>query len=878
MAAGSRFVRADLHVHTTLSTGERASGTAPTPELVVAAARRQGVAILGITDHNSVANVRGAVALSGPDLLVLPGIEISTADGHLLGLFSPENISELEGLARADVLRLSSLPDGSQRSVRSMADLVAEIDRRGGLAIAAHVDKPDSLLERANAAALSDLLAQAGLAGIEITQPANATLFSETDGDRLRKQGWVQREKLLGLRAPLARIMSSDAHSVEAVGADKASRTLTRLRVDALNFRAVRAALAIHPDSRCKLESSLEVQYPRVVSAKFEGGFVNGLSVEFSPNLNCLIGGRGSGKSTCLLAIMGVLNGTLDDALDAHLNQPDYTEVVFIDGLGSTRRAGRTRHGETFDVDAPTAALTLPYADLEQDFGGELRDDDPQDPRNTFAFLARFFDLEQFESQDLHLRAKLDENADLLRRTTGATDKLKKLRESRLKLGRALSTATNANLAKVAEYAKVLAAESPLLDELSRELASLPDAQLPEPPDLKALAEDFGVDLRARPASNFVSGAAGLEAELNVVGEKLRKAESATREEVKTWIEPAQSILERWRKQHASWDAEIEVRRKKMQAEGLSLQVEQLDKIRTDITRTDLEIRKREEWEKQYRGALTERESLLGELRRLRDRRHFERKKQSDALVGALNAGGPGAVVSIKWVRAGMRANFADRLGQLLDLHSPRKQRLASAIDPADLADIVWKQDRPRLVAIGTEAFFPDADLAFKALRTFDVLFELETMDLEDRPEIRVHFSGELPGAGHALSELSLGQLRSVVLGFVLSTPGNAPLILDQPEEQLDGPFVATTVVRYVYGSKERRQLIVATHNPNLVVLGDAELVIPLEVKDGLAEVVGSGSVDNDETCEQIVKLLEGGRPAFERRARRYGFNVEPLV
>ena len=193
--AGSRFVRADLHVHTLLAPGESIPPNLPSPAAAVAAARQQGIAILGITDHNTISNVRVAVSLAGPDLLVLPGIEISTADGHLLGLFSPDNLAGIEDLARDDVLRLRAVaPNGPQRSTRSMADMVQEIHRWDGLAIAAHIDKPESLLARANPAALNDLLAQPGLAGIEITQSVECRPFYRP-GHRRRPQAVLGRAR-----------------------------------------------------------------------------------------------------------------------------------------------------------------------------------------------------------------------------------------------------------------------------------------------------------------------------------------------------------------------------------------------------------------------------------------------------------------------------------------------------------------------------------------------------------------------------------------------------------------------------------------------------------------------------------------------------------
>jgi DNA repair ATPase RecN len=115
-----------------------------------------------------------------------------------------------------------------------------------------------------------------------------------------------------------------------------------------------------------------------------------------------------------------------------------------------------------------------------------------------------------------------------------------------------------------------------------------------------------------------------------------------------------------------------------------------------------------------------------------------------------------------------------------------------------------------------------------------------------------------------------------VLLGFILASRGNSPLVLDQPEEQLDGPFIAETVVGHLHAVKERRQLIVATHNPNIVVLGDAELVLPLEAERGHSKIVQPGSVDATRTRDEVVRLLEGGLFASERRAKRYGIELSP--
>lgn len=843
---------------------------------MVAAAESAGVSILGITDHNSIENVEAAVALSTPALLVLPGIEISAADSDVIGLFAPEALAELRDLARQDVLQLTDVGGGAMRSTRSTADLVAAIGSRGGLAILAHIDVRDGFLARANNAAKSDVLRQPHLSGLEITDKATATAFSSRDANPFGVQLASERRQLLGWRSPLARIMSSDAHSPEQVGLDSSSRTITRLRVDELNFAGVRAAIRTHPDSRCRLEADLAVHYPRLVRMRFEGGFLDSVTVDLSENLNCLIGGRGSGKSTALLALGALLGGDPDWELDGHPNMPDYTEVSYVDGLGTNRLAGRRRHDSTFDVAAPGTPLSLDFLELEQNFGAELQVEDLASPQATLEFLARFLPEDETEAAESQLLMDLGENGDVLRRTAGAPAKLKGLRQERVRLERMLATATDANLKLVAEYAGVLASEVPLLAELIRQLEDLPGSILPRPPDLQALAKQYNVDLTHEPASRFVPGPRGLAAVFEDLSSRIGSTEKVAQAELEDLVKPAKKIAERWAAQHARWATQIRSKGEQLKAAGFSLQVAELDKLSRDLASTDVDIRKYEEAESAYSTAVKVRTALVRELDALRKRRFDARGAASEELTNRVNAGATSVNVSVKWTREGIRIGFAERLGKWFELRSPRKERLASAVRPIELAAIAWDNDQVRLdgVRSGPETFFEDPAAALGTLRQFDKLFDLETMDLPDSAEIRVRFEGDPPGQLRTLRDLSLGQLRSVLLGFILQSPGNAPLLLDQPEDQLDGPFIAEVVVSYLHAVKEQRQLVIATHNANIVVLGDAELVVPLHATGATAIASNPGSVDNARTQSELVSLLEGGREAFERRADRYGFDL----
>lgn len=97
------------------------------------------------------------------------------------------------------------------------------------------------------------------------------------------------------------------------------------------------------------------------------------------------------------------------------------------------------------------------------------------------------------------------------------------------------------------------------------------------------------------------------------------------------------------------------------------------------------------------------------------------------------------------------------------------------------------------------------------------------------------------------------------------------PLVIDQPEDNLDNAMVGDTLTRILADLKERRQIIVSTHNPNIVVGGDAEQVIVLDAPGAhRAEVTHTGSIDDEKIIGAVLTIMEGGREAFIARRKRY--------
>ena len=105
---------------------------------------------------------------------------------------------------------------------------------------------------------------------------------------------------------------------------------------------------------------------------------------------------------------------------------------------------------------------------------------------------------------------------------------------------------------------------------------------------------------------------------------------------------------------------------------------------------------------------------------------------------------------------------------------------------------------------------------------------------------------------------------------LLLLLESDAPLIVDQPEDDLDNSFIFQVLVKNILKLKLERQLIFVTHNANIPVLGDAEkLVVMNMVKPNKAGVPQVGCLE--ERKEDVLHLLEGGKEAFELREKRYG-------
>ena len=190
--------------------------------------------------------------------------------------------------------------------------------------------------------------------------------------------------------------------------------------------------------------------------------------------------------------------------------------------------------------------------------------------------------------------------------------------------------------------------------------------------------------------------------------------------------------------------------------------------------------------------------------------------------------------------------------------------KIVSAFGPIELAEVVKQRNKQALID-KAELNEQQAEKVLAALYDAQILFDLETVELIDLPTIKLSDGGVYK----ASSSLSTGQKCTAILPILLMDSEN-PLLIDQPEDNLDNRFVYETIVDSISKVKKKRQLLFVTHNPNIPVLGEADKVIVLESDGTNARTVNQGTVDHCK--DNIVTLLEGGEDAFNRRKVRYAY------
>jgi hypothetical protein len=180
------------------------------------------------------------------------------------------------------------------------------------------------------------------------------------------------------------------------------------------------------------------------------------------------------------------------------------------------------------------------------------------------------------------------------------------------------------------------------------------------------------------------------------------------------------------------------------------------------------------------------------------------------------------------------------------------------------------RKEIAKIMKDGTKELFSD-----KFGKMWDVKYNDKTLSsiFSIHPEDRVQIKIKSNGTEIGINDGSPGQKCAAILAFIMNQ-GIKPLVIDQPEDDLDNSLIISLIVENIRNMKNNRQIIIVTHNPNIPVLGDAEGIIMLD-RDTEGKVIfkdgkKTGCIEEKTIKKGICNIMEGGIEAFKRRGIKY--------
>ncbi|MAX16490.1 MAG: histidinol-phosphatase [Sphingobium sp.] len=879
-----------MHIHS-FGASHDVKDAAATPQAIVATAHSEGLSIIALTDHNEIMNVPAAIeAGRAIGVFVVPGVELSTPEGHLL-CYAP-TADALERFFNR--LQIADRRTNNCRCQTGALQCLELLAAEGGFGVLAHVELDgafESNMPRFTPAKI-DILCHPSLQGIEVTKADCPILYDGRDTDPDRKKVAAERIKRLKLGSEqyLARILNSDAHSLNAVGRNaNRDQRITRFKMETPSFEGLRMALET-ADTRVRIEEGLPAIVPVVQGVHFQGAFLDGEAITFSPNLTCIIGGRGSGKSTAFESVCLLGGPPSEDVtvIDSDV-WPDIVSLCYVDETGQQHNLGRSKFGDVENLDEPASGSTaFPIESYRQGATNEISKRVQDDPLALLTFLDKLIQVEKEIDAEDAIREDLVELAPQITKAAGNVARIPE-REKELKLKTdQLQRLREGKGEDVIKLQQQLVGEKRARAEIEASLAKLGGAVTSEAittitAEIRASVSGHEIELGAPEATKITTDTGAYETAVTGSTDALRKVTA-------DYVATVKAQIIAWRTKESATTAQIEQKKQELLKHGIRLDMPFIQKLVSDEATARENVRKLKTWVPEIERLKKLHADLL--KRRWAARQVVAKHRvafaarASAALKGTLSD----LFVTLKFDESALAPDAERLIVEAMGWRTLQHLKARALINDLTLPlllECLRKRDTKPITALRNAetnaAVFPqnEAELLLERIAETDLLSQLETVAVHDRPKLSV--TKKMPGIGglskfvpRDFKKLSLGQQQSVLLALMLTSESRAPLIVDQPEDNLDSEFIYKTLVPVIRAAKERRQVIVVTHNANIAVLGDAELIVALKATSEKAQVVTRGSIDHPPTCEAACNILEGSREAFDRRAAVYGIARGP--
>ena len=734
---------------------------------------------------------------------------------------------------------------------KSIPEILKEITDSGGIAIGAHAYSDKGIISGMSGQQRTSLIQDPNLRGIEVANIENAKYFDGSDPTYKRL---------------LACIKGSDAHSLEEIG-----KEFILLKMGEPNINGLKQALSDR-ESRIRYSPSELHNHPCIIGMYIEGGFLDGQIFRFNENLNSIIGGKGTGKTTAIELLRFVLSSQ-------HKTQKmreefkDMTNGILGRGMVSVLLRGKggqfyiiqRKLGEDLKIfreDGQILEMSIEsfseFFSVESYSQGELFAI-AKDGESQLKMLDQYINFGTLKDDEKNLIIKLNANATTLVNNNSSIIELKRKLERLPSIVEQIRVLEEKGLKdhnsdqKKWEYERSIL--EGLINNIRTKLVYL-NSNLD-----KALLSEADINsaniINEEIIKKFVSEYSSLNVTLKVNQRmQIENLENTLNRLVKE--------QEEWNKKYLAQKIEFEKVVNELKSKGIDADgYLQLELERNNLERLKEELKKKESDSNIF---IKERETMINELVILRQSITKKRKEMVSIINNYLK--------TLLYIELKEEDNWEDysnwMISTLSGSYASKEETkiLCQKIKPLVLVDTMNKYNSADCIDLiysrtGVNKTYIQKVIEYPQFTS--KLFDLQIIKVEDSLEIKL-FDGEWK----SINSLSAGGKCTAIL-LMAMLDRDMPLLIDQPEDSLDNSFIYTGIVQTIRKLKDKRQIIVVTHNANIPVLGDCELMFVLQSNGLRGNINSRGVIDNSVIKEKVQVILEGGQEAFKRRKEKYG-------
>lgn len=862
---GSTWLHSDFHLHTKADKEFTYSDDdSYYLSKYIGSLKTAGIRVGLICNHNKF-DVQEFKALrktaKSQEIFLIPGVELSVSDGangiHTLVAFSDtwlENGKDYINQFLNIAFEGKTPSEYEQENGRSSLGLIETIKRLEGyhrdfFIIFAHVEDKSGLWHELDGGRIQELGRDEFFCRRALAFQKVRTHDVPNRKCRTKIKGWL-------CESYPAEVEGSDCKSIDQIGQGNPCF----LKIGDFTFEAIKYALLDHSNRVAAQPQKHECS--NILSATFEGGVLDGQVIHFSPELNTLIGIRGSGKSSILEAVRYALDipfGEKAEDLEYKTSLPAH---VLGSGGKVTVQAVDLR-GQQYEIRRILNEMPDVYVNGILQPGISIRETILNKPI-------------YFGQKDLSSTGEGFER-DLVEKIVG--EKLINVRAG-----------IDAQRQKVAESISQLKKLAHTGEKKREYEAKKQDAEF----RLK-FYKDHGVEEKLQKQVDF-------------------ETDSRKCSQVVSFVEIYLSDLEDFINRHEDELKNVNIYKSRQNQgffadffkiydnlitafgqikgallesqstlEDLKGKAQDFEKLKGGLKEEFAEIERKLAEELKESGAKAIKPDEFRQLRRIVD----QAKQMLDALDKQESQ------------RIALNQALSKELAKLNDLWHEEYKAIQTQLEKVNRShsslsiSAEYKGDKDALVGFMKDVFrgsrireatfnnlskaFPDFAAMFRDFNKAKAIAGASAQAFE------AYFEDNLPALlnwqvpnrfvikyrGKELKHHSLGQRASALILFVLSQQENDVIIIDQPEDDLDNQTIYEDVIKLIRSLKPKTQFIFATHNANIPVLGDAEQIIACAYVDDVINL-DSGSIDAPNMQDKIVTIMEGGEEAFKLRKRIY--------